>query len=123
MFVRTTVSALLACAALGLSVANAADGDRKGEVCVKQDGVYLAEVTWIFVDYRKYMARRILTNPYLLIGQTDCREFKGGDDYVMIRLYARLGNTVDCRIPVGSRNGRLTAVASGTTLNVNLSCP
>jgi len=122
-----TFSALpLAVAALvlgmGMSEASAQSQNQAGEVCVQQNGVYLANVRIKIFESHGRVVRGYEKNG-MAIGQTHCVPFKYIDDRTLITVDAVLGQTKQCQFILFGRSGQQTVTASGTTLNVGLTCP
>ncbi|HYD67721.1 hypothetical protein [Azospirillum sp.] len=122
-----TFSALpLAVAALvlgmGMSGANAQSQNQAGEVCVQQNGVYLANVRIkIFESHGRVV--RGYEKKGVVIGAMYCAPFKYIDDRVLITVDAVLGQAKQCQFTLFGRTGQQTVTSSGTTLNVGLACP
>lgn len=123
---RIVSTLLLTAAALvpgmGMSGASAQAQRQVGEVCVQQNGVYLANVRIKIFESHGRVLRDYEKNG-MVIGQTHCVPFKYIDDKAMITVDAVLGQTKQCQFTLFGRTGQLTVTASGTTLNVGLACP
>lgn len=106
----------------GTSAASAQDATPVGEVCIQQNGVYVAKLrvgfykmsskVWSYTDDRT-----------LAIGQSHCVAFTDDDVGAHVQVNAVLGHSKECVFKTQWRPGRLTVITSGTTLNVGLTCP
>lgn len=104
------------------SAASAQDATPVGEVCVQQNGVYVAKLR---IGFYK-MASRVWSyrdDSTLAIGQSHCVKFTDDDVAAHVQVNAILGHSKECVFKTQWRPGRLTVTTSGTTLNVGLTCP
>lgn len=119
-----TFGMLLAALSLiaGTSASSAQDTTPAGEVCVQQNGVYVASLRIGLYSMHK-RSWSFNENKAVPIGQSYCVKFTNDDVGAHVQVNAILGHTKDCMFKTQWRTGRLTAIASGTTLNVGLTCP
>ncbi|HYH20987.1 MAG TPA: hypothetical protein VD995_20460 [Azospirillum sp.] len=123
---RTFATLLSATAALVLSMEASAAGiqERKqvGEICIQQNGVYLANVR---INIHEHNGRgfRINEKNGMAIGQTHCTPFLSIDERAFVVVDVVFGHTKRCEFSLEGRSGRQTVTASGTSLNVGLACP
>lgn len=118
----TLVFAAVLALGAGTSAAHAQDRRQVGEVCIVQNGVYLADLRigligsngpqWAYKDKNA-----------VPIGQMHCAPFLNTDEQAFVSVLVFLGHSKDCRFSLKGRTGRQVAIASGTTLNVGLICP
>lgn len=123
---HTFATLLSATAALVLSMeASAASFQERrqaGEICVQQNGVYLANVR---INNHEYNGNgfKIYEKNSMAIGQTYCAPFMNIDETAFVTVDVVFGHRKNCEISLTGRSGRLTVTASGTSLNVGLACP
>jgi len=113
----------LVAAILVLNAGTASANSRTlGEVCIQQNGVYLANIRMGFAEYGatrwSYEDKTAVA-----VGQSHCFPFGTTDEEAFISVAVIWGQTKECRFSLKNRSGRLTATTSGTTLNVGLTCP
>ena len=106
---------------LGMSAASAQEQKQVGEICMQQNGVYMASFKTTF--HQRGGGWRPDAKIGMLIGQTHCFPFMDTDDRVVVTIDVVAGDRKDCQVSLKGRTGRLMVTASGTTFNVGLACP
>ncbi|HYD67722.1 hypothetical protein [Azospirillum sp.] len=118
----TLVFAAILALEAGTSAAHAQEGRQAGEVCIVQNGVYLAFLRiGLFGSNGRQWAYQ--DKDSVPIGQMHCAPFLNTDDQAFVNVAVVLGHSKDCRFNLKGRTGRQVAIASGTSLNVGLICP
>jgi len=92
-----------------------------GEVCIQQNGVYLASVRT--QTYEPGTMRTETPERIMAIGQTFCVPYSQTDTDMFVYVNVVMGHSKNCKVILHGRRGVLNVVTTGTSLNVNLACP
>lgn len=109
------------CLSGGTASARPANPKQMGQVCIQQNGVYLASVRYHFHEHEGF--RPVSYETTLAIGQNYCQNFWETDADVKIDVNVYLGRSASCKINLNGRSGQLTVVATGTSLDPKVACP
>jgi len=110
-----------ACLSGGTASARPPNPAQMGEVCVQQNGVYVANVRFYFREHEGF--RGSTYDAPMAIGQNHCQQFWETDAQVTIDVNVFLGRSTSCTFKLTGRSGQLNVVATGTSLDPKVACP